>query len=197
MTTLNRIGYLIVLAIVSGCAATYQAQEVTDQYSDPNKPRMVAMKGNAIDYRDPLNAVPVSELNAYVERDRQTGAVVSVGFSLVFVSKNGRWIAIRPGDEMVFLCGGQRVAMKASAARIDQNVANLGSLGLAVDRFDYATYPATVEQFKTIASSQCTGIKVNGSTFAHEFPRRDLGFLSSFLPNIAQFYQTEIAPFSK
>ena len=191
---MNNVCMVMFLGLLSGCAASYQVAEVTDRFSDPTKPATVAMKGNAIDYRDPLNAVAVSEMNGFVERDRGTGKVVAVGFNLIFVSKTGRWLSIRNGDEMVFLADGERIASKATGTKIDQNIQNLGVHGLNVDRYDFATYPVTTEQFRKIATAGKLEISVNGANGSHVFPRKDLGFLSSFQSNMAQFYQNEIAP---
>src|SRR3990172_6895622 len=102
---------LFLSVLVIGCAAGYQTGEITDKFSDPTQPAIFSMRGNAIDYSDPLGSLRTSEMNGFVARDRATGKVKYTGFFLSRVTNNtkvgfsgaAKWLTIRAGDEAVFL----------------------------------------------------------------------------------------------
>jgi hypothetical protein len=143
---------LMLSALVTGCAAGYQSAEITDKFSDPTKPAIYAMRGNAIDFSDPLGSIRTSELNGFVARDRATGKVKYSGFFFSRVVTNqevgfsgaAKWLAIRAGDEVIFLVDGQRIVLKATApGRMDHQTSRGTGYTINTDYYEDVEYTAT------------------------------------------------------
>lgn len=194
---------LVGAVVLAGCAAGYQAGEMTDKFSDPTGPAVYAMRGNSIDFHDPLGAVKPGELNAYVARDRATNKPLYAGFFYnrsqsdggVAFSGEPRWLSVRQGDELVILADGARLVLKATGGRIDGSVAR--GVGYSVDAtyFDTAQFVGTVEDLQRVAKASRLQFQVQGLNGAISYPRQGRPLLESFQRNIAQFYQTEVAPY--
>lgn len=187
----------VVLMFLSGCAASYQTGEVTDKFSDPSKPRMIAMKGNAIDFGGPLIITRVSELNGFVASDRASGKMVYAGVTFAGVGRapaRDTWLWIRVGDEIVFLADNERIAARAIAANMDHQVTR--GVGYSIDReyYDYADYRLTPDQFNRVANANTLEFQVSGRNGTETYPRPGFRMLDSFRANLQQFYQAEIAP---
>lgn len=199
---MKNIFVLILATLLTGCAAGYQTSELTDKFSDPTKPVIHAMRGNAIDFADPMGMLQTSELNGFVARDRATGKVKYAGFffSRVITSEEigysgkARWLNIQIGNEAVFLADGERIALKADApGRMDHKTNRGTGYTISTDYFEDVQYIGTVEQFHKIAYANTLEFKFSGVSGADSFPsKRPL--LQSFRANIQRFYESEIAP---
>lgn len=191
---------IVVVAMVSGCAAPYAVEEHTDKFSDPGRPQTFTMNRNAIDYRDPLGAVLTDELNGYVDIDRKTGAVAEVGFILfrnvnsrqIAVSGGPKWLGIRPGDELVFIADGERIALPAVAAKTDHKTSYNTISGVDTDFIDHATYKTTPDVFRKIAYAKTLEFQALGAEGRESFPGVNRSFLKSFQLNLQKFYTENI-----
>jgi hypothetical protein len=185
----------VIAGFLSACAAPYQVDEATDKFSDPTKPAVYSMKSNNVDFRDPMGLVAASELNFFVERDRTSGKAIAVGLDAFVVSYefDGKWLNIRPGDEIVFLANGERIAAKAISTRIDHQVGRGASAN--TQYYDQARYLFTPAQFKKLSNADRLEIKIQGMNRAVSYPRPNQKYLDSFQPNIQRFYQEQVAPF--
>lgn len=193
---------LLAVVVLSGCTATYRAAELTDKFSDPKAPMIVAMQGNSIDFHDPMGSVKPGELNAFVARDRANNRPVFAGFfyhrmasgtSLVF-SGEPKWLSIRAGDEAVFIADGARIVFKAAGGDIDSRVRRGAGYSVESEYVDSAQFAGTVEDLRRVAEAKQIEFKINGRNGAVAYPRQGRQFLDSFQSNIRQFYATEVAP---
>lgn len=191
------------VVLLTGCVAGYQSGEVTDKFSDPSGPAVYAMRGNSIDFHDPMGSVKPGELNAFVARDRSSNKPVYAGFFYNRSQSDGgaafagepKWLSVRAGDELVFLVDGARVVLKAADGRIDGSVARRVGYSIETQYLDSAQYVGTVEDLRRIAQASRIEFQVVGRNGAISYPRHGRPFLESFQRNLAQFYQTEAAPY--
>lgn len=193
---------LLAVVVLSGCTATYRAAELTDKFSDPKAPMIVAMQGNSIDFHDPMGSVKPGELNAFVARDRTSNRPVFAGFfyhrmasgtGLAF-SGEPKWLSIRAGDEAVFIADGARIVFKAAGGDIDSRVRRGVGYSVESEYIDSAQFTGTVEDLRRVAEAKQIEFKIAGRNGAVSYPRQGRQFLDSFQPNIRQFYMTEVAP---
>lgn len=196
-----RAAIVVAVLMAAGCAAPYAVEEHTDKFSDPGRPQTFVMYRNAIDFRDPMGAVLTDELNGYVDRDRKTGAVVEAGFVLfrnvnsrqIAVSGGPKWLSIRPGDELVFIADGERIALPAVAAKTDHKTSYNTISGVDTDYIDHATYKTTPDVFRKIAYAKSLEFQAIGSEGRESFPGINRSLLKSFQMNLQKFYTENMA----
>lgn len=127
--------------------------------------------------------VPMNdEMNAYVNRDRRTGKVVDVGYSVALGASLGSYMMIMRGDELTFVADGERISAAALSGRIEYGM-------------DTAVYSVKPEQFKKIAYANALEFKVQGRRSSQSYPGRNFNLLDSFRNNLRQFYSEQIEPF--
>lgn len=191
-----------VIAVIAGCAAPYQVIELTDKFSDPGAPAVTAMAGNSIDFHPPAASIRASTLNGFVVKDKSTGKPMSAGFFFDRVARDAdvalrgepKWLAIRAGDEAVFLADSERVVLKARGSRIDHETTRGVGYSVETDYMEFAEYPATLDQFRKIALARTLEFKFNGGNGAVSYPRPNFyAILESFQKNLRQFYERQIA----
>lgn len=192
-----------IIAVIVGCAAPYQVIELTDKFSAPDAPAVTAMAGNSIDFHPPLGAsIRVSTLNGFAIKDKSTGKPISAGFFFDRVASDAdiglrgepKWLAIRAGDEAVFLADGERVVLKAKGSRIDHETTRGVGYSVETDYMEFAEYPATIDQFRKIALARTLEFKFSGNNGAISYPRPNFyAILESFQKNLRQFYESQIA----
>ncbi len=195
---------VVILSIVlSACAAGYQVGEITDRFSDPNGPRVVSMRGNSIDFSDPLGIVKTSEFNGFAATNRGSGKIEFVGFfylrsvdsTEVAFSSLAKWLSVRQGDEAVFLADGERIILRATGrGKIDHLTTGGGGQGVSTRYFEDVTYQASAADFRKIAYAKSLEFKINGSNGSAVYPSGGRPILQSFQENIRKFYESEIAP---
>lgn len=191
-----------VIAVIAGCAAPYRTIDLTDKFSDPDAPAVTAMAGNSIDFHPPGGSVRASTLNGFVVKDKSTGRPVSAGFFFERVASGAdiafrgepKWLAVRPGDEAVFLADGERVVLKARGSRIDHETTRGIGYSVETDYMEFAEYPATLDQFRKIALARTLEFKFSGNNGAVSYPRPNFyAILESFQKNLRQFHESQFA----
>lgn len=173
---------IMVLLLVGGCTPSYEIREVTDQFSDPGKPVTFMTRGNLIQIGIGTFVPWQDEMNAYVDRDRQTGKVVDVGFIVGIGASLGSHMMIMRGDELTFIADSERISVSAASGRIGYGL-------------DIGVYSVTIEQFKKIAYANALEFKIQGRRSSRSYPERNFNLLESFRENLRRFYTEQIHPF--
>jgi hypothetical protein len=192
---------LLLSATLFGCVAAYKTAEVTDKFSSPTEPAVYATVGNSI-YM-PIPAIRNPEMNGFVARDRKTGKVSYAGFFVSLVSYGSisrpyggaNWLAVRSGDEAVFLADDQRVVLKAAGpGKISYKMSGGITQGTSTDYYEEVSYVATPEQFRKIAYANRVEYQLTGTNGVDSYPEGKRPFADSFRLNLQRFYESEIAP---
>jgi hypothetical protein len=191
---------VFLLFLLAGCAAGYTVSEDTDKFSDPNKPAVVSMKGNDIDFGGPMVTIPTNQLNGFVSRDRVTRKLMNVGFFFKRAAYSGeitfnggpKWLNVNPGNELVFLADGERISIPAITGSIDHKVERGFGTSVETLYLDFAQYHVTADQFRRISMAKTLEFQVSGTQGSTTYPRPNRKLLDSFLPNLKKFYETEI-----
>ena len=191
--------FFLVLLSFSCTTSAYRVTTLQGESSDPNSSLIIkTMTDNFIERSaDPFKIVPASQLNAYVMVDRQSVKIKQLGLALTNVRHEGgtihgqnAWLNIIEGQEMILLVDEHRIALKAERPRIDSKTNdNPETGGVDTSYIDYASYPLSIDDFKTIATAQTIKIKVFGQDAVSEYNEQ---INAGLLPNLLQFYRKEV-----
>ena len=198
----TKIALLIVTLIMSGCVGSKYAikQSSDDQFSDKSKPTLITLEENHIDFRDPLGMVPSSELLPYLFRNKN-GNITEMGFHLINVRTNEKWLNIRKGNEIVFLVNGKRITAKANNTKIDHTSSGYNSVSRTVYTYyyDYAWYKLTKEQMQKICNAKSIKIQLVGNDGREEYgtDKRGHSIKESFYINNKKFFNEQVTKVQK
>lgn len=178
------------VGILAGCGVTAPYKVTAeDKFTAPEAPLYRALTDNSIDYHDPLQAFRTSQLNAYVERDRKSDAVLSAGFE--FVNQNEGGPIVASGQDLVFLADDRRIVAHCGPSIREYKY----------DRQGINDYVEAVScklddprSMGVISKAAKLEFKVNGQRGALTYPRTNFQLLPSFRKNIDSFFSTEVAP---
>jgi len=185
---------LLLASCASSVAGRYGVEQSLDAF---NNTQDVSMSGGVID-ADYLGIVAnAAEFNPYVSRTSQ-GGIKALGIAFTYENPS-KWLNIRKGSSITFLLngGGDRVVIKALDGDIDHKV-SMPQRTVYTTKYDYGVFPISPQQLKKLAYATDVQVRVVGVSSREDFPRKpNNSLLSSFLPNVKKFYETQVAPYLK
>ena len=203
----SKIMLLILTLLITACSGVSEyvvKRSSDDQFADKKGPVLITLKENYIEFKNPVVNEPFSQLIPYVLHNR-TGNIIDMGFYLInvqgyFSIEHRSCLAIRDGDEIIFLSDGKRISAIARNTSSDQYTQDNSAIKLppTTTYFDYAWYSLTKEQMETICNATDIKIKVIGHDGTDEYgtgkhPKTmKEGLNKAFYFNNKKFFNEEI-----
>ncbi len=193
--------WLAAVLLLAGCAGTPPVA-VKEGEGSTAKSRQVMMTAGFIDEAGRGENPEITQLNPWIEIDRQSGIAGYVGVTLtrivadseVFLTHAPRWLEVRKGDELRITAGGRTVVLRAmeEGKRWHKNRQDSGFRNTTY--FERVRYQASLAGMEALAKGPITRISASGKKAGASWPRQDRKILPEYQSKFTAFYNEQIAP---
>lgn len=191
----------IAILLLAGCGGP--AGNIKESDGASAGTRMVMMTGGYIDEAGKGENPDLSQLNPWIEIDRQSGIAGYMGLSLkrvvgdpeIFRTHAPRYLGVEVGDELRVTVGATTVVMQAVevSKRWHKNQQDAGGFRTTT-YFEEARFQAGASDMELLAKGPITRISVSGKKGGTVWPRQDRKLLPGYQSQVSAFYKEQIAP---